>query len=138
MSSMPGKRTVLERISTTLTPQAPEGSTPDALEIDAAKKLLFVANADNNAIGVINIADPRRSEVLGFIRSGWYPSALALADRGRTLYVGNSKGQASYLTSKVRAALWRPTGRVTKRSRLYRRAVWRCSRWMISAKSSKQ
>jgi YVTN family beta-propeller protein len=90
------KHTVLERISTTLTPQAPEGSTPDALEIDAARKLLFVANADNNAIGVISIADPRHSEVLGFIPSGWYPSALTLADRGRTLYVGNSKGQASY------------------------------------------
>jgi YVTN family beta-propeller protein len=90
------RHTVLERISTTLTPQAPEGSTPDALELDAAKKLLFVANADNNAIGVINIADARHSEVLGFIPSGWYPSALTLADRGRTLYVGNSKGQASY------------------------------------------
>lgn len=90
------KRTLLERISTTLTPQAPEGSTPDALEIDSIKKLLFVANADNNSIGVINIADPRHSDVLGFIPSGWYPSALVLADRGRTLYVGNSKGQASY------------------------------------------
>jgi YVTN family beta-propeller protein len=90
------KRMVVERISTTLTPQAPEGSTPDALELDAARKLLFVANADNNAIGVINIADPRHSEVLGFVPSGWYPSALTLAGGGRTLYVGNSKGQASY------------------------------------------
>jgi YVTN family beta-propeller protein len=90
------KHTVIERISTTLTPLAPEGSTPDALELDAAKKLLFAANADNNAVGVISITDPRHSEVLGFIPSGWYPSALALGDRGRTLYVGNSKGQASY------------------------------------------
>lgn len=90
------KRAVIERISTTLTPMAPEGSTPDALELDAAKKLLFVANADNNSIGAINIRDPRHSEVLGFIPSGWYPSALALGDGGRTLFVGNSKGQASY------------------------------------------
>jgi YVTN family beta-propeller protein len=90
------KRIVVERISTTVTPQAPEGSTPNALELDAAKKLLFVANADNNAIGVISIADPRHSEVLGFIPSGWYPSALTLANGGRTLYVGNSKGQGSY------------------------------------------
>ncbi len=94
------KRMVVERISTTLTPGAPEGSTPDALEIDAARKLLFVANADNNAIGVVNIGDPRHSEVLGFIPSGWYPSALALGDGGRTLYVGNSKGQASYADIK--------------------------------------
>ena len=94
------KRNVLERISTTLTSLAPEGSTPDALEIDAVRKLLFVANADNNAVGVISIADPRHSEVLGFIPSGWYPSALTLADRGRILYVGNSKGQASYADIK--------------------------------------
>ncbi|HTB12447.1 MAG TPA: alkaline phosphatase family protein [Bryobacteraceae bacterium] len=90
------KRTVIERLSTTLSPQAPEGSTPDALELDAARKLLFVANADNNSIGVINIADPKHSEVLGFIPSGWYPSALTLVNGGQMLYVGNSKGQASY------------------------------------------
>ena len=90
------KRTVLERISTTLTPQAPEGSTPDALELDPARKLLLVANADNNAIGVIHIADLHHSEVLGFIPSGWYPSALTLGVGGRTLHIGNSKGQASY------------------------------------------
>jgi YVTN family beta-propeller protein len=90
------KNQVIERLSTTLYPQAPEGSTPDALEIDRAQKLLFVANADNNAVGVIRIADPQHSEVLGFIPTGWYPSALTLADGGRTLYVGNSKGQGSY------------------------------------------
>jgi YVTN family beta-propeller protein len=90
------KNQVMERLSTTLYPRAPEGSTPDALEIDRVQKLLFVANADNNAIGVIRIADPQHSEVLGFIPSGWYPSALTLADGGRTLYVGNSKGQGSY------------------------------------------
>jgi YVTN family beta-propeller protein len=87
---------VLERLSTTLYPLAPEGSTPDALEIDRAQKLLFVANADNNSIGVISIANAQHNEVLGFIPSGWYPSALTLADGGRTLYIGNSKGQGSY------------------------------------------
>jgi YVTN family beta-propeller protein len=90
------KYLVIERLSTTLYPHAPEGSTPNALEIDRVQKLLFVANADNNSIGVIRIADPQHSEVLGFIPSGWYPSALTLADGGRTLYVGNSKGQGSY------------------------------------------
>src|SRR5215831_19303763 len=63
---------------------------------DVAGRLLFVANADNNSIGVIGIADPKHSEVLGFIPSGWYPSALTLVNGGEMLYVGNSKGQASY------------------------------------------
>ena len=58
--------------------------------------MLLVADADNNAIGVIHIADLHHSEVLGFIPSGWYPSALTLGVGGRTLYIGNSKGQASY------------------------------------------
>ena len=59
-------RRVIERLSTTLSPLAPEGATPDALEIDQSRKLLYVANADNNSIGVIRISNPTHSEVLGF------------------------------------------------------------------------
>jgi len=89
-------RQVTERITTTLYPLAPEGSTPDALAIDQGRKLLYVANADNNAVGVIQIAKPGRSEVLGFIPTGWYPSALAVTEGGRKLYIGNGKGESSY------------------------------------------
>ncbi len=88
------ERRVVERISTTLYPQSPEGSTPDALEIDPLRKLLYVANADNNSLAVVRIADPKHSEVLGFVPTGWYPSALALA--GPYLYIGNSKGDAGH------------------------------------------
>src|SRR5262249_35857067 len=90
------KRRVIERLSTTLYPQAPEGSTPDALEIDPAGKLLYVANADNNSIAVVRIADRQRSEVIGFIPTGWYPSALMLADSPHHLYIANSKGEAGH------------------------------------------
>src|SRR5262249_43170175 len=76
--------------------QAPEGSTPDALEIDPARKLLYVANADNNSIAVVRIADRQRSEVIGFIPTGWYPSALMLADSPHHLYIANSKGEAGH------------------------------------------
>jgi len=47
----------MERLSTTLTPFAPEGSTPDALEVDDVHKLLYIANADNNSIAVAHIAN---------------------------------------------------------------------------------
>ena len=87
---------ILERISTTLTPLAPEGSTPDALLIDNKRKLLFVANADNNSIAVVRISNREHSSVRGFIPTGWYPSALALADHGNTLYIGNSKGEEGH------------------------------------------
>jgi YVTN family beta-propeller protein len=91
-----GRRRVVERLSTTLYPQAPEGSTPDALEVDPARKLLYVANADNNSIAVVNISNPEHSSVLGFIPTGWYPSALALGDSGRNLYIANSKGESGH------------------------------------------
>ena len=87
---------VVERLSTTLTPLAPEGSTPDAIEIDNKRKLLYVANADNNSIAVIRIAERGHSAVIGFIPTGWYPSALALAEDDNTLFIGNSKGEEGH------------------------------------------
>jgi YVTN family beta-propeller protein len=87
---------VTERLSTTLHPFSPEGSTPDALSIDAARHRLYVANADNNNVAVIDIAKPGHSDVLGFIPTGWYPAALTLAEKGDALYIGAAKGQAAY------------------------------------------
>jgi YVTN family beta-propeller protein len=87
---------ILERLSTTLTPLAPEGSTPNALLIDNKRKLVYVANADNNSIAVIRISNREHSSVRGFIPTGWYPSAMTLADHGDTLYVGNSKGEEGH------------------------------------------
>jgi YVTN family beta-propeller protein len=87
---------VVERLSTTLTPMAPEGSTPDALAIDPVRKLLFVANADNNDVAVIDIRNRDHSDVLGFIPVGWYPSALAIAEGGQALYIGVAKGEQAY------------------------------------------
>lgn len=85
---------VIERLSTTMSPLAPEGSTPNALAIDGKRGVLFVANADNNAVAVIDIRNRARSEVMGFVPTGWYPSALSVS--GGQLYVGTSKGEAAY------------------------------------------
>ncbi len=88
--------TVSERLSTTLHPFSPEGSTPDALTIDPVRHRLYVANADNNDVAVIDIAKAGHSDVLGFIPTGWYPAALTLAEKGDALYIGAAKGQAAY------------------------------------------
>ena len=90
----------IETLSTALHPRAPEGSTPNALAYDARRGLLFAANADNNDVAVFDVKDPDRSRVVGFIPTGWYPSALTVAEGGRALYVGATKGEGGHADLK--------------------------------------
>ena len=45
---------------------------------------------------MIRIANHAHSAVIGFIPTGWYPSALALTHGGSQLYIGNSKGESGH------------------------------------------
>ncbi|MGI4791244.1 MAG: bifunctional YncE family protein/alkaline phosphatase family protein [Janthinobacterium lividum] len=83
---------VRETIKTSLSPRDLVGSTPDALAVSPNGQRLYVANADNNDVALVDISDAKEARVLGFIPTGWYPSALAIAPNGRTLYVGTGKG----------------------------------------------
>ncbi|MBN9517488.1 beta-propeller fold lactonase family protein [bacterium] len=83
---------VVETIFTALFPRSPEGSTPDALALAPDGKTLFVANADNNCVAVIDVETPRQSAVRGFIPTGWYPTAVAVTPDGKNLLVGTGKG----------------------------------------------
>jgi YVTN family beta-propeller protein len=86
---------VVETISTALFPKAPEGSTPDALALSPDGETLYVANADNNCVAVIDVETSRRSAVKGFIPTGWYPTAVAVSPDGKTLLIGVGKGLQS-------------------------------------------
>jgi YVTN family beta-propeller protein len=94
-----------EIISTSLYPQSPEGSTPCAVVVSPDGKTLFVANADQNSVMVVDISGALMEDaakhgesislVNGFIPVGWYPSALAVSPDNNFLLVGNGKGLAS-------------------------------------------
>src|SRR5260370_5712227 len=85
------KKRPIETINVGPTARAPQGSTPNALALDRKNNMLFVANADNNCIAVVNVKEPGESQVMGFMPSGWYPSALHLTAKMK-LCVGNSQG----------------------------------------------
>ncbi len=79
----------------------PDGSTPNALALSPDGRTLFVANADDDAVAVVEIGkDLAASRAAGFIPSGWYPAALGLSPDGKTLFVANGKGSGSRPNAK--------------------------------------
>ena len=84
-----------EIISTSLYPQSPEGSTPDAVALSVDGNTLFIANADNNCVMVVDVSNPSTSVVNGFIPVGWYPTAVAVSPDDQTVLVANGKGLIS-------------------------------------------
>jgi DNA-binding beta-propeller fold protein YncE len=89
-----GELRVIENINVSLEPRQPAGMTPSALSLSEAGDRLFVTCSDANAVAVVDLTE-ERSRVLGFVPTGWYPTAArALAD-GR-LVVLNGRGVRSY------------------------------------------
>ena len=94
-----------EIISTSLYEESPEGSTPDGVAVSPDGKTLFVANADNNDVLVVDISDELSDDarengesvsvINGFIPVGWYPTAVLVSPDNQTLLVANGKGLAS-------------------------------------------
>jgi YVTN family beta-propeller protein len=110
---------VIETISVRLSENALPGGSPEGLALSADGATLYVANAHSNAVAVVALGpaamgtavrheekkssredrkdkdddgekSPARSQVRGFIPTGQYPSALAVADG--SLFVANGKG----------------------------------------------
>ena len=85
---------LVETINVATSPLHPLGMTPSALAISTDQSRMFVVCSDANAVAVVDVSEGR-SHVLGFVPTGWYPTAAkALAD-GR-LIVLNGKGGRSY------------------------------------------
>ncbi len=94
-------KTAKEQISVALFPNAPPGATPNGLGLSPDGRTLLVANADNNAVAVVNVGDPARSEVTGFIPTGWYPTAAQFSRDGSRIFVLSGKGLTSQNNPRV-------------------------------------
>jgi YVTN family beta-propeller protein len=88
-------RSAKEQIAIALFPDVPPGSTPNALGLSPDGKTLLVANADNNTVAVVDVENPARSEVEGFIPTGWYPTGVMFSKDGTKIYVLSGKGLTS-------------------------------------------
>ena len=73
---------------------APVGSSPQGLDITPDGKTLYVANAGNNAVAVVDLArtSGQQDKVAGLIPTGWYPTTVTLTQDGSRLLVTNAKG----------------------------------------------
>lgn len=68
------------------------GVSPSGLALSPDERTLYASLGDLNAVGVI---DARTNRLSGYIPVGWYPTALATAERGRLLYVVNGWGTSA-------------------------------------------
>jgi YVTN family beta-propeller protein len=88
-----GKRKVVEVLNAALFPDAPNGSTTNALALSEDEKTLYIANADNNCLAVFDVSKPGTSKSKGFIPVGWYPTNVKII--GKKIFVANGKGFSS-------------------------------------------
>ncbi len=88
-----GSLTMLETINLSLTPVQPLGMTPSALALDPKNTKLYVVCSDGNAVAAVDIS-AAHSRVLGFIPTGWYPTAARVSENGELIII-NGKGLGS-------------------------------------------
>lgn len=90
------RKTVLRYLSDAAPAGPSEGSTPNALALSHDESQLFVAEADNNAVAVFDVAETGAAapRLNGRIPTDWYPTAVL--DYGGQLLVLNGKGHGSH------------------------------------------
>ena len=82
----------LETLSSAMAPDDPPGSTPDSLALSPDGGTLYVANGYNNNVAVFDVSVPANSRSLGFIATGWFPTAVRLTPDGGKLLVVSARG----------------------------------------------
>lgn len=89
--SLAGTPRVVRGLDLRLFPNAPYGAQPSAVVLSGDQKRLYVGLAGLNAVAVLDARAPSRYR-FGLIPTGWFPTAMALSQNGRFLYVTGGKG----------------------------------------------
>lgn len=71
------------------------GSSPNAVAVSPDGATIYVANASDNAIAVVDPNSASSNPVLGLIPTGWYPTAVTTSGGGQNLIVANGYGFGS-------------------------------------------
>jgi len=87
----------------------PEGSTPNSVAFSADGKRLMVAEADNNAVAVFDVA---AGKLLGRVPTDWYPTAMAEANGELLVLSGKGHGTHANPDGPVPLTNW-PDGNPT-------------------------
>jgi YVTN family beta-propeller protein len=85
---------VLEVINIAMTSRQPLGMTPSALALSPDQTSLFVVCSDGNVAAAVDVKE-KRSQVRGFVPTGWYPTAARVLADGRLLVL-NGRGSRSH------------------------------------------
>ena len=71
------------------------GSAPNAVIVSADGRTLYVANAAENAVAVVDATGKADDAVRGLIPTGWFPTAVALDATGEQLFIASGYGFGS-------------------------------------------
>ena len=84
----------IETIQIAMWPMQPLGLTPSALALSEDQKRLYVVCSDANVVAVVDVSGAR-GRVIGYLPTGWYPTAAAALGEGR-IAVLNGRGRRSF------------------------------------------
>jgi YVTN family beta-propeller protein len=71
------------------------GSSPNAVTVSPDGRTLYVANAAENAVAVVDPDTRSANAVRGLIPTGWYPTAVAMDTTGARLFIASGYGFGS-------------------------------------------
>ena len=69
-----------------------KGNNTNSVTLSRDEKMLYVTNGWMNDVSVIQLnSEPKGSQVIGLIPTGWYPNSVSVSADGKFMYVVNGK-----------------------------------------------
>ena len=69
-----------------------KGNNTNSVTLSRDEKLLYVTNGWTNDVAVVRLgSEPKQSQVIGLIPTGWYPNSVSFSGDGKFVYVVNGK-----------------------------------------------